>query len=181
MNQSVLVNTDINESAEVNNISDRSFQLHAGLEILHIHNICTEHRRWKLITRIAAGAHKLLSDILHCRDTYADFFGNLFFAESGNLFAEIADFVFCGVIDCVAADFKQSLCGGIAFRVNTRVIKKIFALRYAHEAGTLLKCLCAELWHFFELRPRSKFAVFLTVSDNIFCNGRVDSGNPCQK
>ena len=64
------MHSDIDERAEVDDIANRSLQLHAGLKIVDIHDIGAQKRRRKLITRIASGLLEFLDYILKSGQTY---------------------------------------------------------------------------------------------------------------
>ena len=64
------MHSDIDECAEINNIANRSLQLHAGLEVVDIHDIGAQKRRRKLVTRIASGLLELFDYILKSGQTY---------------------------------------------------------------------------------------------------------------
>ena len=95
---------------------------------------------------------KLLDYILKSRQTYSQLFRDLFIAaEQLNGRLESAGISLCGVFYRQPAQLKQLFCGGIALRVNARVVENVFALGTSDESGALLLGLCAELRHFLEL------------------------------
>lgn len=67
--QTVLVDADIDEYAEINDIAHRSAEHHAGLEILQFQNIRAQNRRGQFVARVAAGFDKFLDDVLQRRHT----------------------------------------------------------------------------------------------------------------
>ena len=62
--------SDIDKCAKVDDIANRSLQLHAGLKIVDIHDIGAQKRRRKLVTRIASGLLELFDYILKSGQTY---------------------------------------------------------------------------------------------------------------
>ena len=64
VNQTVLMNADIDEKAEIYNISDSSGQHHAGLEILYLQHVRPQKHGRQLVARVAAGLHKFGSDVV---------------------------------------------------------------------------------------------------------------------
>ena len=61
---STAINADVDENAEIYNISDRSGKYHAGLEILYLQHVRPQKHGRQLVARVAAGLHKLGSDVV---------------------------------------------------------------------------------------------------------------------
>ena len=68
MHQAVLMHADIHKNAEVDDVSHRAAELHAGLQVLQLQNIRTQNRRGQLVSGVTPGLDKLLHNILHRRN-----------------------------------------------------------------------------------------------------------------
>ena len=87
MNETVLVNADVNEHAEVNDIADSSDKLHTGLKVLDVHNVtASEERRGKLVTEVATGLFELADDVGEGGNAYIESFADVLNAEAVSLF-----------------------------------------------------------------------------------------------
>ena len=62
--KSVVVNTDVNEAAEVGNVSYSTVKLHIRLKILYRKNLGGEDRSGSVVTDISAGLFKLGDDVV---------------------------------------------------------------------------------------------------------------------
>ena len=91
VNKSVLVYSDINENAEIDNIADSSHKLHAGLEILDLHNIAaSEERRRKFVTEVAAGFFEFADDVGKGRNADPEAAADIVESERISLFGNSA-------------------------------------------------------------------------------------------
>ncbi len=63
MDQTVLMHADIDEGTEGRDVGDNTFQLHAGLQILHLLDTFLEGRRLEFRARVAAGLFQFLDDV----------------------------------------------------------------------------------------------------------------------
>ena len=66
MNKSVLMNSDINESSEIDYVADSSFQDHTLFQILNIQYVCAENRLRHLISWVAGWFFQLFYNITKC-------------------------------------------------------------------------------------------------------------------
>ena len=64
VNESVLMNADINECAEIDNVSDSSREHHIGLEVLDAHNVVAKRRRSEAVSDVSSGLLKLGYDVV---------------------------------------------------------------------------------------------------------------------
>ena len=65
--------------------------------------------------------------------------------------------------------------------MHARVIKDLGGAGHAQESRALLICLVTDLRYLFHVGALFKFAVFLTVFDDILCGGRVDARDMLEK
>ena len=83
------MHTDINECSEIRNVSDSTLKLHSGNKILHIHNVCAEHRRRKLVSGVSCRLDKLFDNIVEGRNADSELFCGCFGSELLNLCLDI--------------------------------------------------------------------------------------------
>ena len=63
MHQAILVNADINKGTKVSDVSDRAFQNHPQLQVVHGFNAVGKGRGFELRARIAPWFFQFLDDI----------------------------------------------------------------------------------------------------------------------
>ena len=123
MNQTVLMNSDIYESAEINNISDRSGKHHFWLEILKIEYIVTENWGRQSISYITSRFFKLSYYIYKSRFAYSKLFGSFLSSLFVNLGSQQIKLSLLYVLHGIFKHLKKRLSSRIALGVNTGVIK----------------------------------------------------------
>ena len=179
MDQTVLMNSDIYKSTEVNNIADSSLQYHTLFQVFHIQDIGTEDRFRHLISWISGRFFQLFYDITKSRLTDLQLFCQ--FSVIADLSGNASKFTLCHIFRCVAKFFQEFFGCVVALRMDTGCIQRIFAPCDPCETCTLLKSFRSQLGNFQKFSSCLETAVFFTVSDDIFCNGFADSGNVFQK
>lgn len=108
VNKPVLMNAYIHKRAEINYVSYGALQLHPGFQILHAHNICSEHRRWQCIARISAGLTDLGNNIVQRWLPCLQFIGKCLHAAFFDRFGYTGYISVSYVIGRYAAKLKQT-------------------------------------------------------------------------
>ena len=72
MDESVLMNADINKRAEVDYVTDGTRHNHTGLERIDIKNVIAKDGSVEAVTDVAAGLFKLAYNIVKGRNTDAE-------------------------------------------------------------------------------------------------------------
>ena len=168
MYKSVLMHTDIDKCSEINNISNRALESHAGLQVLHLEDVAPEHRLRELLTGIARRLLDLGHDVLECYLTAVKLTGKC--GKVCDCLSERSD---CFLVLDLAADLlKECSCLRIGLRVYCRRIKRLFASRDPAEARTLLESFGSELGDLQELRSRAEPSVLFSVCNDVLgdCN-----------
>ena len=127
MNESVLVNADIDECAEVDNVSYSTLELHSDLEILKTHDIGAEKGSGKLISGVTAGSLELGNNVLKRGKTDSKLLCKSALADSLDSFVKIGDLSESKLSLGISASCDKSLCGVVAFGVTRGVIKNVGA------------------------------------------------------
>ena len=177
MHQTVLMDADVHENAEVDDIAHRAGQLHAGLQILHFQHVLAQNGGGQLVPGVAAGLAQLLSDIKQCRLTHGAFRGGLAQAVGVQLFRQGREIVAL----FAAQKVQQRLCGGVGLRMDAGVVQNLLAFGDTQETGALLKGFRAELGNLFQLCAAGEGAVFFPIGDDILRRGGGQTGNLLQK
>ena len=67
--QTILLHTDIDESAKVHNVADGAFKLHTGDEVFGFEHIRAQDGCRSVCARVSAGANQLLEHVFQCGHT----------------------------------------------------------------------------------------------------------------
>ena len=78
VHQSVLMDADVHERAEIDHIPYRPRQLHPGLQVLHIQHIGPQHRLRQILTGISSRLLQLAKDVLQRGQANSGFLRQLF-------------------------------------------------------------------------------------------------------
>ena len=142
MHQPILMDTDIDEGAEVGDVGDHPFQHHFGHQVADLLHPFLEGSGFELGARIAARLVQLADDIGHCG--YAELrvgvVGRLETAQQTAI-AEQAVHGLCQL-------GEDPLHHRIGLRVDRRAVEGVAAVADPHKASALLECLGAEPAHF---------------------------------
>ena len=143
MHQTVLMHTYIHKCSEIDHVSHRSFEDHALFQVLHIQDICAQHRFRHLLTGITSRLGELFYNVPQGHLTHAQLFRHLFV-------------VFHIIYRIAAKDIRrlhshavqEFFCCFIALGMDTGGIQRILPACDAQEAGTLLKGFRPQLGYF---------------------------------
>src|SRR6266446_4568765 len=175
VHQPVLVDPYIDKGAERGDVSDDTFENHAGLQIFELFHSLTEGRRLVGRTRITSGLLEFPQDVSDGRHS-----------EQGIgecLRPKLAKY------GCVADQPLQWALGcrenaphdGIGFRVYARGIKRIRAVADAQKPCRKLESLGPEPRYLLEDHAGRKGTVRLTVIDNAVRQSFADAGDSRQQ
>src|SRR6267378_3394420 len=175
VHQPVLVDSHIDEGAERGDVSDDTFENHAGLQFLELFHSFAEPRRLEGWARIASGLLKFPQDV-----------GDSGHPEHGiseRLRLELTEY------GCIANQPLQwALRGrenaphdGIGFRVYARRIERIVAVADAQESCRKLESLGPQPRYLLEDRAGAERTVRLTVSDNAARQSLTDARDSRQQ
>ena len=133
MYQAVFLDTYIDESAEVGDIPHDARQLHAYAQIIDCAHVLIELEHLDRPARVTPRLLQLLQDILQGRhsDGGREVAFRLYLPAQflvGNQFGHAASQILCHLLHDV-----------VTFGMYRRVVQRIPGIRYAQEAGTLLK------------------------------------------
>ena len=102
MHQSVLMNSDIYKSTEINNITNRSLQDHSFFQVFHIKDICAKYRSRHFLSWITSRFFQFLYDIPKSNLSYPKLFCQLF-----------AVFDFTGKVELAQLRYRASRLVGL--------------------------------------------------------------------
>ena len=77
VNESVLMNADVDERAEIYDVSDYSRQLHAFFQVVHVEYVVAQDGRREIFTQVASGFNELFYDVRERRRADAELFTQL--------------------------------------------------------------------------------------------------------
>jgi len=171
VDESVLVDADIDECAEGGDVGDDAGEFHADLEVSGFFDAVLEGEEFELFARVAAGFGEFGDDVLEGgeSDIGSDVFLEVdFFAE----------FLFLHEV----RDGASEVCGhcfdeGVAFRVDGGGVERVGGAADAEESGGLFEGFFAEARDFLELVAGLERAVFVAEGDDVFGEGGVESGD----
>ena len=181
MHQAVLMDADVHEYAEVYDVAHRTGEHHAGLEILQVQHIRAQNGLGQLVARIAARLAQLLCDVPQRRHTDAAELRGPFRTKGFQTLRKLRDPARGNILQRVAAERQELLRGMVGFRMDAGTVEHLRALRHAQEAGCLLVGFLPELRHLQHLFARGKGTVFLPIGYDVFCRGRIQSGDAPQQ
>ena len=116
MNKSVLMNSDINESSEIDYVADSSFQDHTLFQILDIQYVCAENRLRHLITRISCRFLQLFYNIPKSNLSNFQFICSLLVIP--DLSGKSGKLASCNILSGISQFLKKPGSRLIALRVN---------------------------------------------------------------
>ncbi|MPN14970.1 hypothetical protein SDC9_162299 [bioreactor metagenome] len=167
MHESVLMHADVDEHAEINHVSHRSRQNHAGHDILDVQHVRAQHGLWQLVARVAPGLDELFDHVLERRQAHAALRRELALAELFHALRQVGNVPGGDVLELVAGEVQQLFRRRVALRMHARVVKHEFALRHAQKARALFERLRPHLRHLHELLAATKRAVFLAIDHDV--------------
>ena len=116
MYKTVLMNSYINEYAEINNISNCTVKYHTGLKAVNIRHICSQQGRRQFISWISAGLCKFVCDVSKRHFTYSEFIRQLLYTDGSDLLFYRRNAA-RNICELKSALFKKCFCRLIAFGV----------------------------------------------------------------
>ena len=175
--ESVVVNSDINKASEINNVTDGALKLHTGLKIGDLENVGGEDGSGSVVSDIPAGLLQLVDDILKGGLSAAKLLGKLGDAVLLALEAEQSEATRPYVLGGEAEALEKILRYRVGLGVYAGIVKDLGAAGNAKEARALGERLVTDLGHLEQLTSGLEFAVLLSVLDYILCGGGVDARN----
>ena len=123
VNESVLMNANVNERAEVDNVSHGTVEHHIGLEVLDAHNVVAKRRRREAVSDVSSGLLKLGDDVVKRGCADAAFRADLRRAVFLDSVSKVAKLTCRNVSLAVSEDSKQLMSRLVGLGVNASVIK----------------------------------------------------------
>ena len=152
MDQAVLMHTQIDERAEVDDVAHRAGKLHAGLQIVQTHDVTAQQRLGQAVADVASRLAQLGHNIVQRRLAHAQRLtegpGPLGPDDAG----QTSQLVCADLGSRVAAGVQQGLGGGVAFGMDGGGVQAVLRLGQPQEARALLIRLGAEALDLFQLR-----------------------------
>ena len=179
MNKSVLMNSDINESSEIDYVADSSFQDHTLFQILDIQYVCAENRLRHLITRISCRFLQLFYNIPKSNLSNFQFICSLLVIP--DLSGKSGKLASCNILSGISQFLKKPGSRLIALRVNACRVKRIGAACNTHETSALLECFRSKLRNLQKIFSACETAILLTVNYNVLRNSLGNTGNILKK
>ena len=175
--QTVVVNADVYEAAEVNHVSYSTLKLHIRLKIIDVKNVGGEDRCGCIVTDVTARLLKLGDNILKGRLATAKLTCKLCNTVLFRLESEKREVVASYVLGGKAEALQKILCNSVGLGVNARSVKYLLAARNTKEACALGKRLLAKLRNLKDLSTGLELAVLLSVLNYVLCNGGIYARN----
>ena len=79
-----MLNANVHKRAEIHDIADSSFQLHARLQVFHGKDILPKKRCCHVVTKIATGILQTANDVIHCLNAIIDKWRTINTSNLGN-------------------------------------------------------------------------------------------------
>ena len=175
--KAVVVHADINEAAEVNNVSNGTLKLHICLKVVDVENVGGKDRCGCIVTNVTAGLLKLGDNILEGGLTTAKLTGKLRNTVLLCLESEESEVILLNVLGSEVEATKKILGDSIRLGVNTGRVEYLTAIVDTKEACTLGKCLLTKLRNLENLGTGLELAVLLSILNDILCNGGIYTRN----
>ena len=122
MDKAVLVDADIDKSAEVDDIAYGALQFHARFQVLHFQHVSAQQGRGQLVAGVAAGFHQLARDVAERGLANAKFFGEGGVSKRFGLLGQRPQPAGCRVGKGEAAAGEEAFCGLVRFRVDAGIV-----------------------------------------------------------
>lgn len=175
MDESILMDTDIDEGAEFCDVGDDSFQFHAGLEVFDFADAIGEPCGAEFAAWVASRSGEFCEDIPDCEFTGI--------AADELCGAELCDELltadeFCGIELESAGHFLNEW---VLFGMYGGAIEWFCAATDAKESGGLLECFLTESGNFQEVAAGGEGAIFVAPGDNFSGEYGADPGDVCEQ
>ena len=128
MNQSVLMNADIDKRAEIDDVSDRSRQFHADFQVVDVHDIRAKFRLRQTVAHVSARFQKFGHDIVHRGNAEPALVGSFLFAVFFDLLGQIFQISVLHVVIRITEQGEKFFGRLVRFRVNGGVIEDILSV-----------------------------------------------------
>ena len=161
VDESVLMNTDIDEGSEVGDVGDDARQLHAFAQVVNGLHAGVELELLNLFARVAPGFLQLVHDV--GKGGESDVAGHISLYVNLCTLVGLADKVGDGAMTILG----HLLHNAIALRMNSRVVEWVLGIRDAQESGTLLIGGRTQAGHLLQLCTRGEGSVLFPVIHNV--------------
>ena len=118
MHKAVLMHAQVDERAEIDDIAHRAGQLHAGLEVVHAHDVTAQQRFGQVVADVAPRLAQLGHNVVQRRLTHAQRLAEGLRALRLHDAGQPCQLVGADLGSRVAAGIQQRFRGGVAFRVD---------------------------------------------------------------
>ena len=172
-----MVHADVNEAAEVNNVSYSTLKLHIRLEVVDVEDVGGEDGCGSVVTDVTAGLFKLGDDVLEGGLATAELASELCHTVLSSLEAEKNEVAGANVVGGEVKALQKILGDSVGLGVNAGGVEHLLAVVDAKESGALSKRLLTELRNLEDLGAGLELAVLFSVLNDILCNGGIDTRN----
>ena len=161
MHQSVLMNANINEGAEVGYIGNHAFQHHAGFEIRHFFHTFLELCRLEFRPWIPTGFFQFPENVANSRQTKS------VIGVPGRIDRLECRDITHDLLDGLLQINQDALYQRIGFWMHRRSIKWIVTPDHAQKSCCLFIGLVTQTWHLQQLRTGFECAMLITKINNV--------------
>ena len=175
VDQTVLVDADINKGTEIGDVADGALELHPGTQVIHRGDIVGIHEARAIFPGIAPRLDQFGCDIAQGRDTNG--FRDKLVPGNGVNHHALADQLRQGFVDAFSHGFHHS----VTLRMDRRVVQWVGRFRNAQESGCLFKGLWPEATNRHQIRAGFKHARLVAMGNDGLGQGRADAGYIRQK
>ena len=175
MYQAVFFDTDVDESAEIGDIPHDTRQFHTYAQIINRAYILVELEYFDRAARVTSRLFELLQNIF--QGGHSDGGGEIPFG----LYLQ-AQFLVGEQFGYAASQIGGHLLYDmVTLRVHRRIVQRVLGIRYAQEAGALLKGLCAHTRNFHQLLAGSECSVLGTIVHDVLSQLGAESRDVCKQ
>jgi hypothetical protein len=167
MHKPRVLQTDVDESAEVDHVEYGALEFHPGSEVLELENPLLENRFGKIVSRITFGTAKGLYDIPERKLTDGQFLGKFSQIGGSELLVNFGESV--PVANDVRRKLKlgeQASGGVIAFRVNPSPVEWVGRVQDLQESGSLSEGGRADALNLRQLAAIAEWTFFFPAIDD---------------
>ena len=175
VDQSVLMDADVDERAEVGDVGHDARQLHALLQVVDGLNALCKLKLLNLLARVASGLLELLQNVGERGQSH--FAGDVALQVDGLATVLVVD----KVGDCAPLVGSHLLDYLVALGVDGRVVERVLGSGNAQESGTLLEGCRPQSRHLLELGAAGEGSVLATVVDDVASQRGTQSADVLQQ
>ena len=171
MNQTILVNTNIDKGTKLGDVGNDAWYHHSYLNILKLMDVVREWELFNLASWVESWLIQFFHDISKRWQAYSVWYIVLY-VDSLKPF-----FVSDKLLNGASAVSSHTLHYVVALWVYGAIVQRILGVRNAQETCTLCVGISSKTRYLLELRTRCEVAILATIFDDVLCQGRTKTAD----